>query len=87
MDTVAKASMKSPIEQYDGNDLVSCHARTDVSCSSFDALAALRLQSHSTTMFLQPRLASAPNQFAILRHFLRDTTLADRLAQAGGDVR
>ena len=55
--------------------LLSCQARTDASCSFFDAPAALRFQLHSAAMLLQPRLAGTPNYFAILWHFKHDTAI------------
>ncbi len=55
---------------------VSCLESTDASCLFFDAPTALRLQSHSAAMLPQSRLVGTSNYFAILRHFIRDTTRA-----------
>ncbi len=59
---------------------MSGHKSTVGPCLFFAEPTALRLQSHSghrfaVTMLPRSRLVGTPNYFAILRHFIRDTTL------------
>jgi len=54
---------------------VSGQSSNGVSCSFFDAPAALRIQLHGLAMRHHPRLAGTINNFAILHYLTIDMTL------------